>query len=472
LVLRSGPKPSRLAYPCQQAALTSAGLALGGPLIAAIVAFRRGLVSTMRHPARVVAAIVGVLVTVTLWGHIDRAEATITKRLAPPPDYRADVYHVTNCPQQPEGDRFPGLDRLLELMGRNGLRFHRTSNQSILGGPGGIIGADDVVLIKINYQWTERGGTNTDLLSGLIRAIVDHPDGFNGEVVVCENAQFASVQQFDRPFNNAEDRSRSPRDVVEHFRDLGFAISHFDWTVHRFTEVGEFDGGDPEDGYLKLESTAYGEVTYPKFSTEYGTAVSLKKGIWDPEEERYDRRRLKFINLPVLKSHSRQYGVTACVKNYMGLVSNELTDSHLAVRWGLMGAVMAEIGLADLNILDCIWVNANPYRGPGTSYSGATRIDQLVASTDPIAADIWAVRNILVPTFEANGYSPPWPTPSADPDFTDGAFRTYLDNSMEALLAAGYMLTNNPAAIRAISVDVSEDLPTRRRSSRRVRPAG
>jgi hypothetical protein len=215
-------------------------------------------------------------------------------------------------------------------------------------------------------------------------------------------------------------------------------------------------------------------VTYPKFQTEYGTAVSVKEGIWDPANERYDRNRLKFINLPVLKPHSGQYGygATACVKNYMGLVSNGLTNSHDGVRRGLMGAVIAEIGLADLNILDCIWISWSPAWGPMVYYDGpVTRADQLVASTDPIAADIWAVRNILVPAFEMDGFPPePLPKPSADPDDPESSFRTYLDNSMEALLAAGFEVTNDLDAIDVVSANVSEPLPTRRRPGRRVKP--
>ncbi|MGB5552887.1 MAG: hypothetical protein WBO74_20595, partial [Thermoanaerobaculia bacterium] len=38
LLLRSGSRPSRLAYPCQQAAVSTATLAFGAPLVAAILA--------------------------------------------------------------------------------------------------------------------------------------------------------------------------------------------------------------------------------------------------------------------------------------------------------------------------------------------------------------------------------------------------------------------------------------------------
>jgi hypothetical protein len=128
-----------------------------------------------------------------------------------------------------------------------------------------------------------------------------------------------------------------------------------------------------------------GSVSYPKFQTDEGTYISLRDGIWDPVSETYDPEHLKFINLPVLKSHSAAYGVTACVKNYMGTVSGALnTDSHNAILHGILGGLLGEIGPADLNILDSIWVNANPNDGPWTTYAAATRRDELVASTDPV----------------------------------------------------------------------------------------
>jgi uncharacterized protein (DUF362 family) len=456
LVLRSGPKPSRFAYPCQQAAFSAASLAFAAPLISTLVAARRGVVQGMRTPAGVAAAMVGLLVTMGMWGHSSLAGDHAAKHSSAPADYRARVFRVSDCPQDPVGDRFPGLDNLLTLMGSQGLKFYRSGTSSALAGPGGIIAADDVVVIKINYQWDERGGTNTDLLRGLIRAIVDHPDTFTGEVVVCENAQFNSVSNFDRAANNAQDTSLSPHDVVVGFRNQGYTVSHYDWTAIRYSAVDEYSDGDTGDGYIvyDYDPQISGRVSYPKFQTGDGTFVSLRDGIWDPVVSSYDRESLKFINLPVLKSHHATYGVTACVKHYMGVVTRELsTNSHSAIGSGLLGEVIAEIGLADLNILDCIWVNADPYTGPGTSYGGATRLDQLVAGTDPVAADLWSATEILIPAFIANGFSPPWPYPAATPDDPSSAFRGYLDNSMDRILGAGYAVTNDLTRIDAVSWD-------------------
>jgi len=444
LVLRSGFKPSRFAYPCQQAAFSAAWLAFGGPLVATMIAARRRLGVGLRTPVGATLAIIGLLATGGIWGYTSYAESYDGVPFSPPRGYRAEIFQVTDCPQSPVGDRFLGVEYLVNLMGSEGLKFYQSATESLISGPGGIIAADDVVVIKINYQWDERGGTNTDVLSGVIRSLVDHPDTFTGEIVVCENSQFNSINGFDRPLNNAETHSRSPHDVVVSFQGLGFTVSHFDWTAVRHTSVGEFLMGDMNDGYVvyPYDSGLGGRISYPKFTSDDGTNISLKLGVWTGAG--YDRDKLKFINLPVFKSHHATYGATACVKHYMGLVTDGLsTNSHSAIGNGMMGAAIGEIQSADLNILDCIWINADPYNGPWTDYSEATRRDILLASTDPVATDIWAVKNILIPAFIDNGFSAPWPWPSADPDIASSEFREYLDNSLSYMLSAGIVATND-----------------------------
>jgi hypothetical protein len=458
LILRTGPKPSRLAYPCQQAALSAATLAFGAPVVSALIAARRHIADGVRKPVGI--AIVGAVVIGGLGvsGILFRAAATPGPQLSPSASYRAQIYHVASCPEDPEGDRFPGLDALIELMGSHGLKLHDSQISTPMAGPGGIVGADDVVVIKINYQWPQRGGSNTDLLRGLIRLIVDHPDGFTGEVVIAENTQFAGADNFDRTYNNAQIQGQSPRDVANIFSGQGFSVSLYDWTPIRFDSVTEFSTGDMRDGYVVYgyDSGLQSRKSYPKFQTDGGSYVSLRDGIWNPVGGNYDRNRLTVINLPVLKSHHATYGITACVKNYMGLVSAALdTNSHNGIEHGLMGAVMAEIGPPDLNILDCIWINADPYTGPTTSYAGATRRNELVAGTDPVAIDRWAASNILIPAFLNNGFDPPWPEPDATPDDPTSDFRIYLDNSMSALLAGGYNSTNDLGQIDIHSHDLA-----------------
>ena len=454
LVFRSGSKPSRLSYPCQRAAVAAASLAFGAPLVAAAIAVRRKIILWMRTPAILAVTALGLMVTVFLASYLSQAAEYRGPVLDPPRNYRAQLYHVTSCPQDPAGDHFVGLSNLLGVMGRGGLKFYKSATVSPVAGPDGVIADDDVVVIKINYQWDQRGGTNTDLLRGLIRAIVDHPDGFAGEVIVCENAQFNSTSNLDRALNNAQDHGLSPHDVVVWFAAQGYNISQYDWTLKRGVQVGEYSAGDMTDGYVveTYNSSYQGKLSYPKFRSTAGTYVSIKYGTWNPGSGTYDRTHLKFINLPVLKSHHATYGATVSTKHYMGVVTDQFsTNSHGGIRFGIMGALMGEIQTADLNIVDAIHINANPNSGPSTTYAGATRRDELVASLDPIALDIWSVKNILIPGFISNGYSPPWPSPSADPDLPSSAFRTYLDNSMNQLLAAGHEVTNNLAQIDVVN---------------------
>ena len=473
LLLRSGTRPSRLAYPCQQAAVTTASLAFGAPLVGALIA-ARCLAGRLIGNRRVLAiAAVGLFATIGLWGFLSRSAASITNSstygLLPPTGYRAEVFHVTDCPPDPVGDQFPGLDSLLRLMGEHHRKFYRSTTVSPLAGPEGIIASDDVVVIKINYQWSSRGGTNTDLLRGLIRVLVDHPDGFTGEVVVGENAQFAPIQGFDRASNNAQDPSLSPFDVVAAYQDQGYQVGLSNWGAFRNTRATEGLPCDQGWGYVVLNANS-SQVSYPRFVSDSGTCVSLKHGVWNSDSGAWDRSRLKFINLPVLKPHGNTYGVTACVKNFMGVVTTALTPSHDGVRGGILGAVMAEIHPPDLNILDCIWTYGHPGGGPDVGSSFSTRSDQLVASTDPIAADLWATTNILIPAFEANGYSAPWPGPNPAPDDPNSMFRTYLDRSMEKLINAGYAVTNDPDSIDIYSASAAIRRPAPRRPTGRVMP--
>ena len=111
--------------------------------------------------------------------------------------------------------------------------------------------------------------------------------------------------------------------------------------------------------------------------------------------------KLKLINWPTLKSHFI-YGVTGCVKSYMGVVTDKLTAklgsrSHDKVWQGVMGNEMSETRMPVLNIVDAIWVNAKPTGGPWTPYDAAVWADVVLAGTDPVALDYWGAKHILMP---------------------------------------------------------------------------
>lgn len=447
LLLRSGPRPSRLTYPCQQAASATAAAAFGVPLIAALLATRTRLVTLAGTLyGRIVIGGFGALV-LAVFVFATGEPASTVNLLPPPPGYHPQVFVVSGA-RGIEPGRYGGIDDLVTLMGLKGFAWYRSDGGGPTTGPGGLIDADDVVLIKVNGQWSQRGGTNTDVLRGIIRRIVEHPDGFIGEIVVADNGQRSG--NLDRTESNAEDHQQSIQDVVDDFAAEGFNISTYLWDSIRSESVGEYFDGDSTSGYVvtpDYDPETLIKVSYPKFQTSLGTYVSYKYGIWSPSSQSFDGDKLVVLNVPVLKTH-RIYAVTASVKNHMGVITTDLdTDSHEGVDRGGMGSVLAEVRLPDLSILDCIWVLARPGSGPDASYESASRRDQLVASTDPVALDMWAAKNILVPQIIENGYSYSTYHNTQDPDNPESKFRTYLDRSMNELLLAGIETTNDLTAI-------------------------
>ena len=452
VVLRSGPKPSRLAYPCQQAALGMATAACAAPVAALALPVLRCIDKTLRtSPGRIAGgAVAAVVVVILAFASGEPGGDRVPP--APSTEYRPDVYLVNEARGIATG-RYGGVDDLTTLMGVNGFKWHRSDAAGLTCGPDGMIDADDVVVLKVNAQWPQRGGTNTDVLRGVIRGIVEHPDGFVGEIVVADNSQgFGNWPgNLDRNQSNAEDHSQSAQDVVNDFAADGWNVSTTLWDGIRSTSVAEYSAGDMTSGYVVdpvRDPQTQINVSYPKFRSALGTYVSYKHGIWSPALQTYDPDGLVVINMPVLKTHG-WYAITASVKNHMGVVTTALpTNSHNAVGQGGMGSVLAEVRMPDLTILDCIWILARPGEGPSASYDRATRRDQLLAGTDPIALDMWAAKYVMIPQIIANGYSYDSYHLTQDPDNPAGVFRTYLDSSMNELLAAGITVTNDVGAVR------------------------
>ena len=340
------------------------------------------------------------------------------------------------------------ISNIINLMGANGLRFYKSVTNGENQGPDGLIAKNDVVLIKINEEWPYRGGTNTDLLKELIQALTNHPEGFTGEIIVADNGQWQGNMNW--PQSNAENHAQSTQDVVNQFPQA----STYSWIPIRHRRVQEYSQGDLTDGYI-LYDTPDPEtglkVSYPKFKTQLGTYVSFKQGIWNGTA--YEKR-LKIINMPVLKSHS-SYGVTAALKHYMGVQSQGegqagLANGHSSIATGGMGTLLAQTSIPTLNIIDAIWVNANPPgysgAGPSTPYNMATRVNVILASTDPVAIDYWAARHVLMQTSSLIGYTD---TRSIDPDSTEKtgvsgeAFGVWIKLAEEEIADAGYTVTSN-----------------------------
>ena len=298
-----------------------------------------------------------------------------------------------------------GLDALLQLMGENGLKFYRSPQETPLSGPSGIVERDDVVLIKVNAQWKYRGCTNSDLIRGLIQAILDHPDGFRGEVVIFENGQDRGSLNCDTGSNypdgsvhaNANDENQSFLYLVNTiFNDPRLSSYLLDPIGRTF--IGAND--HLNDGYRTYEN-----VSYPCFTTARGHRIELREGIW--QGNGYSQN-LKLINVPVLKYHDTGGSeITASLKHFYGVVSMNDGNRNFRHYSGLgetCGKMMVSVRTPVLNIIDAIWVSFSSVAGyPANTTFQAS---QILACQDPVALDYWAAKYILYPISQNSRHLP------------------------------------------------------------------
>jgi hypothetical protein len=154
-------------------------------------------------------------------------------------------------------------------MASRGVKLYQTEGDTDLGGKDGLIKGSDVVLLKVNAQWKYRGCTNSDVIRGLIQRLLEHPDGFDGEIVIFENGQGGGSLNCDTMWGgrypdtgvhaNAEDERHSFSYLVDEvFADP--KVSQYLLDPIRNTFIAHDDHST--DGYRKV-----GQVSYPCFTT-------------------------------------------------------------------------------------------------------------------------------------------------------------------------------------------------------------
>lgn len=328
----------------------------------------------------------------------------------PPTGSTSPLFLVSQIPDQAVtgADRNVGVDALIDLMGRNGLKFFRTAAAGTENGTNGLIAADDVVLLKVNAQWKYRGCTNSDLVRGLVRRILDHPDGFRGEVVIVENGQGRGSLACDTSsaYGNSQVHANAENDqhsflwlVNSLFQDTRLSAYLLD--PIRGTFISDTD--HQTAGYRRLEN-----VSYPCFTTAGGSRVELGQGIWNGSSF---GSNLKLINIPVLKHHDVGGSeITGSLKHVYGLVSMSDGQSNFRHYGGLgetSGKMMVTVHTPVLNIMDAIWVSHRALEG--TPASATFRANKIVASQDPVALDYWAALHILYPIDNNANHRPDYP---------------------------------------------------------------
>jgi len=330
----------------------------------------------------------------------------------------------------------PAIDTLLLLMETKDIYLHQTASHS-----SGIVGSDNIVLLKGNFQWTNRNTTSTDRIKGVIWQILQHPDGFTGEIIICDNTQNFGTG-INHNDNNSEDPEQSIVDVVNTFVAKGYPVSYRDWKNVWDVVAEEYSAGDYNDGFV-YESTS--KISYPKFTSPSGNYyISLRYGIWDSTSLSYDLDRLCIIDFPVLKAHSWA-GATIAVKNWIGVLTTAYANSryggttsmHTNYFFGQYALVAKVMGVTypKLTIVDAAWTSAS---GPN-NLNDTIQTKMLLGSTDPCAVSWYAAKYILTPiAVDPN---------NTDPDRPGSNYKNNLDAWTNCLQDSGFACTKDSTEI-------------------------
>jgi uncharacterized protein (DUF362 family) len=187
------------------------------------------------------------------------------------------------------------------------------------------------------------------------------------------------------------------------------------------------------DGYRRFEN-----VSYPCFTTAGGRRIELKEGIWNGTSY---GSNLKLINVPVLKHHDEGGSeITGALKHMYGLVSMADGQSSFRHYGGLgetCGKMIASVHTPVLNIMDAIWVSHGALGGYPAS--ATSRVNQLVASQDPVALDYWTAKYVLYPIDNNDRHHPDFAGIST---WLSAAGTTIVDRGGLAQAARGIVVDN------------------------------
>jgi hypothetical protein len=337
----------------------------------------------------------------------------------------------------------------------------------LMGGIQNLIGIDDVVLIKPNVQWWNQGAPNLLAMKTFVDIIMERPGGFRGEVIIAENCH-RGIRPWESLSSGWAQRFAWNADIplVINMNGLcavlkksyGERFSAVHWINVSHSGRRVFSPADG-DGYVYCDGTgglsllACGNglqdeqfretiMTYPLFTSDKGTRIDFKYGIWNKGS--YTDVPLKFINFSALNHHSTYCGATSAVKNYMGVTDlsggpdphnrGRLTGKYYNFhsfpfnQWapgpepGMLGMeigmFMKTIRKADLNITTAEWTGLSSRTDPPMAHTRA-----VLASKDPVSLDYHSTKYILYPNSRI---------PFHNPDEKKGPLNQYLTKCAEA----------------------------------------
>ncbi|MBN1295091.1 MAG: DUF362 domain-containing protein [Candidatus Latescibacteria bacterium] len=325
----------------------------------------------------------------------------------------------------------------------------------MLGGIQRLIDKKDVVIIKPNLQWWNQGAPNIAGIGTLIDLIMNHPEGFTGEVVLIEN-----VHRGARPWESEnagwkhEFIRNSDISGIDNYNAFCEMLKNkYDQRFSYRYLLDYEEGGKrvytPEDGegtvlcdgtrgvpLIVLDNGLSDNngreviMSYPIVKTDKGTIIDFKNSIWN--NRKYINGGLKFINISGINHHSHFCGATGAVKNHLGIsdlsggpdpdINGKIIGKYFNFhsfpynKWKngpVSGMLGKEIGLffktirkPDLNITTAEWIGINSRTELPVAHTRT-----IAASTDPVALDYHMMKYVLYQNSR---------DPLHDPDNTQG----------------------------------------------------
>jgi hypothetical protein len=336
LILRSGAKPSRFTYPCQQAAVSAATLALGVPVVSAVLQAGRRMAIGLRTPAGAAIAAGGLVCAAGLWccvsGPRSYADSVATPvRAREGPSRVAIACHPRAHDGSSGRDNVHLIDDAVRMMVDEAVRAYAGTSTLIEAWEQIIPDPTRKVAIKINCQ-----------IAGIFtKAKVVFP--------ICDGLIARGV-----PPDNI---------IIYDRRQTGFGYAGF--------------VRDPDGPGIRIGVLTEGDFGgYSAHSDLYHIAKLLisESGEFDCDY---------IINVPVCKALDGYSGVTLSMKNHYGTCDPEHTDIHNAIcARNALPAIRDKTRLIVLDACYCEykWVN-------GRDQTWVDVVNKIMVSDDPVAID-------------------------------------------------------------------------------------
>gem|GEM_PF-1075569 len=356
---------------------------------------------------------------------------------------------------------------------KNGDHMQNTAKiWQLAGGTSRYIASDDVVIIKCNGQWPDRGYTHTGCVKGVIDKILEIP-GFSGEIHICDNVQtYGSAGEFGFDATPGKRTDNWPdhnwNSLAAAYQAAGKPVATKRWYNEPSTGGG-ISGPAEGEGWVR-EFFSHHDIpaflSYPIYDSPItgDYRIDPKHGAWSKSSGQYlTDRKVVVLFLPTLNYHSGYAGITGAVKCFFG--STEIhggIGGKLGEYYQIHSATYQHAGNSENTnayrageltarymhnqYAPSLFITCAMYSGHDGRWSSAVETKTVLACTNPASLDYIACKQVISPL---RGDS------VLDPDIDQPVRRQLLG------CADGGVGTIDPARIELVQYDFDNPSATR-----------